>query len=163
MPRRIVVKKKDIMLRRAVNWEKYYALRQQAASIVAYGRDGARVCAMIDHRMSRPALNIDGGLADLATQDRVARRVLLHELELIEEDLVCWYLWTESAWMEYVKEFQALPDPVEDYYWTYNEETDQALLVPMSHRSRQVHPRYNLGTSPVVVPDEWKKTSVFEK
>lgn len=153
MPRRVVIAKKQIYKRRSSSWDYHYSLRQQAALMTANGRGAMKISDMLARSLARPQLRIDGGLVDLSAADRLARRSLVGQLEIFDEDLLCWFWWTEAAWMEYVREFQCLPDPVEDWYLTYNEATDQALLVPMSFREvRQVHPKYNSGTSEVVVP-----------
>lgn len=39
--------------------------------------------------------------------------------------------------MEFVRLFQSLPEPTEDYYYLYDVESDVARLVPMSSKSKK--------------------------
>lgn len=155
MSPRLIVTKKDILRLRAMYWERHYGYRSQVRAFVAAGRNGETVTNILRQSMALPSVNFDGSLADLNRDDRRSRLALVEQLEIFNLDLLCVFWWSEAGWMEYVRQYQALVDPVEDWYWTYHAPTDQMLLVPMSSKAvrGQVIPKYFSGNSRGVLPE----------
>lgn len=167
MPRRIVKKKSEIYKLRAMHWERNYAYRQDVKAMIASGRNGELISHLLYQSMEPPIVDMDGGVGclNLSLEDRRTRIDLMYQLEIWNNDLLCWFWWSESAWTEYVRQFNALPEPVEDYYLYYIPATDQAFLKPVSWKepgTTQVQPRYKSGTSREVVPagrEKWRSSN----
>ena len=140
MPRRIVVKRDEIYKRRSHAWERYYKLRELARQMTSAGWDGGAIAAALKrYDEYTPELEIDGRLLDTPLE---ARRKYEHELlsrfRLSDRELLCPWLWTEQGWMEFVRQFNALPEPAEDYYLRYEPmPLDRLRLVPMSSKPKQ--------------------------
>ena len=139
MPRRIVVKKKDIQRRRAQNWEMHYKYRNMAKEMTARGIDVYLLMSKIS-RLPCPELDFDGAALYFPKVSRFEQMDIRSDYLFCECALVCSWYWSDEGWMEFVRKFQALDDPCEDYYFFYDAETDVVRLVPISGTSRGVVP-----------------------
>ena len=76
---------------------------------------------------------IDGSLLDgienLLGMKRALGRLFTSGME---RTMMCVWYWSESGWMEYVRQFQSLPDVMEDHCYVYDAALDAARLVPVS-------------------------------
>lgn len=156
MPRSATLTVKDINRRRGSNWEWHYKNRQRAK---LYSSDDAqRVSRIISGRVPAPVLLIDASLLDGIEHVRTMSNALECVSSSLPRCMMCIWYWSEEGWMEFVREFQALPDVTESYYMFYDEALDAMQLYPLStigknrgHKS-QVHLRYKSGTSVALVP-----------
>lgn len=133
MGRRTIYTVQKIYSLRASHWERHYELRRMADSS---GLDPLRVLnALVRSNMPEPIMEIDGSLyrpqdvirAEHATKDFLG-------LPWTFQDSMCVWYWTDGNWQAFVRLFQALPDPTEAYYLTYDAERDGGMLVPMSSK-----------------------------
>lgn len=134
MPRRYVFKVKDIHARRGCFWAMYYDLRGQAKNMSV---DVDNVLRVISLCVPEPVIEVDGSIyepLDVTRAQGEAVRRLRFPDSVQSRDLMCRFFWTEAGWMEYVRIFQSLPEPVEDYYLLYDKERDGGRLVPMSSK-----------------------------
>lgn len=151
MPRRYVMKVKEIYRLRGVYWARHYRFRQFSISC---GVDGICVInALVKAGMPDTEVQIDGSIyapLDVIHAGHRALEVLGmrnsfaddSEISITWLDLMCPYFWTETGWMQYVRLYEALADPVEeDYYMIYDAERDGGRFVPMSSKPSRNVPR----------------------
>lgn len=176
MPRRVIVSVQDIYRARACSWERHYERRMLARELISQGWNPAPIVQALRAEMNEPHLDLEGRICEVPIGERKASPMqMIYRLgwngrrRAFESesgnsslwDLTCVWYWSDSAWDDFVREFQALPEVGEDHYVVYNKETDCVHLVPMSHRPRrkynsgttEVQPKYNPCTTRVVVPE----------
>lgn len=135
MPRIIKMKVQDIFKRRGEHWEQHYRNRGVAKM---YAREDADHIAYILARdVPAPEMLIDGALLD----SMAIMRAMYQARERLgfqnsDRSMMCVWYWSEPAWMEFVRLFQALPDPIEDYYLFYDEQADGMRLLPVSEKGK---------------------------
>jgi hypothetical protein len=156
MARRHVVKKVDVLRRRALAWEQHYGYRELLKVLPI---DSARVMKWIQNCVPEHEMTLDGFLyrpLDVVIGQGRARREIA--IPGLNNQLMCLWYWHEEFWMIFVRLFNALPDVVEDHYWLYDVERDGSLLMPMSSKAKRgdvpvpvdkrvENHRYNSGTS----------------
>jgi len=137
MARRQVVRKADVYRLRGVNWELHYKNRGMCRSMVEIGWNSVDVTCSITSVYPVPVVQMDGDAPDVPLILRQQfEDQLLCDCRLRDRRLLNVWYWSESGWMDYVKQFQSLPDAYEDYYWKYESEGDRLLLVPMSSKQK---------------------------
>lgn len=164
MSRRYIIPQKEILKRRALEWEYHYNNRRKVAEcFVMYDRD--RVINTITREIPSPIMRADGSLLDgLATVKGRSRAAYLLNIDQEQKDLMCLWYWSEDGWANLNAQFQNLPEVTEDYCLKYDEEIDAAWVVPVSQKPREgfkmaiigdcepKESRYKSGTSRQVVP-----------
>jgi hypothetical protein len=136
MPRKVVVRKDEIYMRRASAWEAHYSLRGAAVGMISVGFNVGVLIPALKRELPAPCLDVDGYSFCLKLDDRVKRAGLMRRFSLANEDQICLWYWSHDGWMEFVRAFQGLPEPMEDYYYTYELATDRNWLVPVSTARR---------------------------
>jgi len=141
MSRRIVLTAKQIYERRGLAWQRHYDNRAIAAQLCKTGWDGVQITRTLSIDYPEPTLEIDGWLLDVPLylrQEHADRLISLFKLSYLHRDLLCSWYWTEPGWLGFVRQYQALPDVYEAYYYAYDPEpNDRLLLVPMSSKPKQ--------------------------
>lgn len=140
MARRSVFKIAEITRMRAGSWAWSYKLWSFAKNS---GIDPLKVLnALVAVGMPEPEMQIDGSLyrpldvikAEAAALDKLGYGFVSVEMR---SSMCVWY-WTEANWMSFVRQYEALPDPIpEDYYLLYDAERDGGRLVPMSSKPKR--------------------------
>ena len=139
MPRKYVLSVKDINRRRGESWEQHYRNRELAKMYAP--QDAARVSQIIMREVPPPEMRIDGSLLDGMANLRGMSAALAKTFQSgMPREMMCVWYWSESAWMEYVRQFQNLPDVIEDYVFMYDAALDAARLVPASTVARRGRP-----------------------
>lgn len=163
MARRYVYKKSEMERLRGKHWAEHYELRNRAVEI-SKTISANRVLSVIRQFVPPPDMNADAnyvrGLDTITGQHRACDEI---GLDYIDGSLMCIWYWSDSAWMEFVRQYQSLPDIVEDYYLLYDAVRDAGLLVPISSKPKQ-RPVDNSGTSRVQVGQMYpngRKKSAF--
>lgn len=165
MPRSVVISAQEMYNRRGSNWEAHYKNRDTAKLYAAV--DCERVSDVISQNVPRPVMLADGSLLDGVENLRGMHKAR-HYLALnsMPREMMCVWYWSESAWMELVREFQSLPEIYEDYYMFYDETLDAMRLMPLSTKgnNRQYkhegEVRGKSGGSVLVPPDARLKKRV---
>lgn len=160
MPRRMIVTIKKIYERRADSWAYHYRNREKTRIMCQAGREGLKIETILNQYLPTPVMEIDGYILDIPFDIRREHaNQLLNRLNLspINRELLCSWYWTESGWQELVHQYQSLPDVYEDYYYQYEPEPiDRLILVPMSAKPKQGS--IKSGTSQVQVRyKSWQK------
>jgi len=132
MPRKRVLRKDDVYRCRAGSWEFHYKNRKLARDLTVV-LNVEKILTVIDKHVPESEVQIDGDLLFSAVLSR-ERGKALEELGLgwKYKDLMCRWYWTEEDWMDYVRQFQSLPDVMEDYYYKVDFEFDGLRLVPVT-------------------------------
>jgi hypothetical protein len=142
----MVYKAAEIYRLRGVYWNRYYHFRVYARNLEM---ESARVLnALVQAGMPEPEIQLDGSIyyhGDVIRASHAALDALGwvkgiavdSEVCITWLDLMCPYFWSESGWMNYVRLYEALPDPVGDCYITYERELDGGKLVPMASKSKR--------------------------
>ena len=163
MPRRLTLSARKIIERRASAWETHYKRRALVIELCKAGWDGEQVARSLEMSYPAPVLGIDGNFEEIpialrrTEEDRLLR---LFRLDRKYRDYLCSWYWTGDGWQEFVRQYQALPDVYEDWYWKYEPEPDRLVLAPMSSKPKQgrgriqkvqvpYYPVDNLGTTAV--------------
>ena len=150
MPRREIVTVKEIYQRRATAWEMHYRNRNLARQIAVQMNDPMRVINAITRHVPDPQIEFDGYLyrpLDVIKGEAEAAAEI--GISPMNKALMCVWYWSDTGWDSFVQGFQSLPDVEEDHYWTYDQDRDGAMLVPMSNKKLRADARYNSGTSEV--------------
>lgn len=155
MPRKLIVRKDEIYLRRASAWESHYSNRGAARAMLENGFNARVLIDALKHDLPAPLLDVDGRQLCLTLAQRVKRAELARRFRLAGDDLLCVWYWSADGWMDFVRAFQALPDVQEDFYYTYELSTDRSWLVPVSTARR--------GRRAVVKPVDNKSTTLQTK
>lgn len=167
MARRRIVRCKDIYRLRGDAWATHYENRNIARELSKQA-DAVRIMRDLIEYLPAPEMGIDGALLDYPID---LRREYLHGKILPESlsRLLCIWYWSEDCWMDMVRLYQSLPDVSEDYYWRYQPEPfDRVVLFPVSTnaprgRSHRVlissSPKVHLSYAPVDKPVD--KAAVF--
>lgn len=157
MPRRAIITKAKIFKRRAVAWEWHYRNRQTVRTASA-NMDTTKVAQILSRTIPPPVMRIDGTLTEgIATLKGVQRAIEELRLNHTQRDLLCSWYWSQAGWDDFVNQFQSLPEPTEDYYLTYEPESDAILIVPISQREPNANKgtkKVHLRSSALVVPFE---------
>lgn len=127
-------------MRRACAWERHYRRREIASHLCTLGWSGTRVIqALTAAGYPEPELDVDGDLLSVPLYLRQGKQdELLSLLKIQDHALLCVWYWTEMRWMQFVRQFQSLPDVYEDYYYRYEPlPVDRIVLVPMSSKPKQ--------------------------
>lgn len=139
MPRKYVLSVDDINRRRGQSWEYHYNNRQLAKMYDP--TDAARVSQIIMREAPPPEMRIDGSLLDGMANLRGMSAALAKTFQRgMPREMMCVWYWSESAWMEYVRQFQNLPEVTESYVYVYDAILDAARLVPASTVARRGRP-----------------------
>lgn len=131
MPRKHIYKSKEIYSRRATAWAWAYEMRGVARTLPINVDSVLRQIALF---VPEPEMEVDGYLytpMDVKQGQSKAVDALGLRNMMWGKDLMCRWYWTETHWMEFVKLYESLPDPVEDHYLYYDRERDGGLLVPL--------------------------------
>lgn len=138
MPRRRVLKPREIYNRRASAWADYYKRRNLACEMQKNGWNGESIARTLEfyEAYGGPQLGIDGWLLDVPLGVRQKHEDhLLSVFRLSDRGMLCPWWWTEGRWMEFVHAYQSLPDVYEDYYFLYQPmPIDRLVLVRCSRR-----------------------------
>lgn len=153
MPRKYIIPKKEVIARRALEWEYHYNNRRKVREcFVVY--DPVRVIATITREIPAPIMRADGSLLEaLATVRGKSKAAYLLNIDQEQKDLMCLWYWSDDGWANFNAQFQNLPDVLEDYCLMYDAEIDATQIVPKSQKP-PVHLRYKSGTSRVLVPEK---------
>lgn len=139
MPRRYIIPKKEVLRRRALEWEYHYNNRRIVAETFSL-YDNYRVIATIQREVPFPIMRADGSLLEgLKTVQGRARAAELLCVDHSQKELMCLWYWSEDGWADFNRQFQNLPDVTENYCLKYDEELDAAHLVPVSQKPHD-HP-----------------------
>lgn len=137
MGRRIVVSKNEIYKRRARSWEYHYSNRGLVKQI-ALSLDAQKIINTIVRCVPEPKLRVDGCLIEgIDTLSGTHEAVASLRWTTAQSKILCVWYWSEVYWMQFVHEFQNLPDVTEDYYMVYDEKEDAIQLAPMSSKPKQ--------------------------
>lgn len=136
MGRKLIVKKEAVYIRRAENWQEHYKRRELARAMVAGGYNAAVMCKILYMDLPVQTLDVDGSILEMAIDDRLKLAQIARRYDRVPGVLLCRWYWSAEAWQEFVRAFQALPDVLEDYYYTFDKRTDRAWLVPVSMARR---------------------------
>lgn len=151
MPRKHIVTKKEMIARRAKEWEYHYNNRRKVQEVFAI-YDPLRVASTITREIPPPVMRLDGSLIEgIATIRGRSKAAYYLSIDQSQKELMCLWYWTQEGWSDFERQFQALPDVTEDHYLVYDEEADAVLLAPVSQK-QPVQVRYKSGTSQVLVP-----------
>ena len=141
MARRRIMTKDEIYRRRGLCWEQHYKNRAVARELCAAGWNSVEITMALLQDYPKPELQIDGSMLDVPLEVRQKHEyetLRRFRLSHVHQDLLCVWYWTESGWMEFVRQYQELPDVFEAYYFKYDPEpNDRMLLVPMSSKPKQ--------------------------
>jgi hypothetical protein len=141
MPRRIILPVRMIYEKRGLAWAFHYKNRETVRALCAAGWDGTQVAVELSQLFPQPQLQIDGSLLDIPLNIRrefADTTLSRFRLSIFQRDLLCLWYWTESGWQEFVRQYQSLPDVYENYYYKYDPEpNDRLLLVPISSKPKQ--------------------------
>lgn len=137
MAKKYILRAKEIYARRGAAWEYHYRNRETARVLCSIGwKDGEQITQTLNHHLPIPELQIDGTLLNIplvVRREHEDRLLDLLRLSIYQRDLLCVWYWTESGWLEFVRQYQALPDVYEDYCYEYDPlPNDRFLLVPVS-------------------------------
>ncbi|MBI5942890.1 MAG: hypothetical protein HY864_00860 [Chloroflexi bacterium] len=130
MGRRYILSVKEIYARRAFNWEWHY--KNRGAAKMYCVEDMVRVGAVIMREVPAPEMRIDGSLFEGMAHLLGTKAALGKTFPTGDRVMMCAWYWSETAWMDFVRQFQNLPDVTEDYCFLYDEVLDVARLVPAS-------------------------------
>lgn len=159
MSRRLIIPRTDIYRRRAGNWEWHYK-NHLLARQVGLSTDTNRVLSALRYAVPPPEMQIDASIVEGLAELRGIRKALDSlSLTYQSQHLMCIWYWQESAWDQFVEQYEKLPDVYEDYYLFYDADRDAVLLKPLSSKPKKspICPgttQVQLGTSPRVVPEE---------
>lgn len=131
MPRRRIVKRDDVYKLRAAAWARHYENRE-VVRVMGNHWNAARIVVELERGLPVPEMGIDGSLLDYPL---AVRREFGHGKILPEtlSNLLCVWYWSEDHWMEMVRLYQSLPEIYEDFYWRYQPEPyDRLVLFPVS-------------------------------
>lgn len=139
MPRRYIIPKKEVLRRRALEWEYHYNNRRIVAE--TFGMyDPYRVVNTLQKEIPAPIMRTDGSLLEgLATIKGRAQAADHLNIDPMQKDLMCVWYWSEDGWADLNRQYQNLPDVTEDYCLLYDAELDAAHLVPVSQKPHD-HP-----------------------
>jgi hypothetical protein len=137
MGRRIVIRKEKINEYRAVNWERHYKNRELAKQLISIGSvNPLRILTILVRELPKPELDFDASVISFPLVDRVHASSIAHAYGVSDEMANVWY-WSDSGWLTFVRAFQSLADPLEDYYLLYSVKTDVFVHMPMSSKPKQ--------------------------
>ncbi len=137
MARRIIVPRNEIYRRRARSWEYHYSNRGLVKQI-ALSLDAQSIINIVDRYVPAPKLRTDGCLIEgIDTLTGIHEALRMLRWTTSQSKIICVWYWSEVYWMQFVHEFQSLPDVVEDYYFVYDDELDAIQLAPMSSKPKQ--------------------------
>lgn len=168
MPRRIVYSIKQIYENRLLAWEFHYKNRELARVHSAAGVNALDLVQALSIYYPKPELQIDGFMLSVPLYTRREHEDGLRSRFRVSRDLLCSWYWTESHWLEFVREYQNLPEIYQAYYLRYDPEpNDRALLVPMDSKPKQgskpVDKCLISVDKPVDKPVEMSGTSILQK
>lgn len=149
MPRKYIIPKKEVLTRRALEWEHHYNNRRKVKEcFVVY--DAFRVINTITREIPPPIMRADGSLLEcLATVRGRSKAAYLLNIDQEQKDIMCLWYWSDDGWVDYNAQFQNLPEVTEDYALRYDHEIDAAWIVPKS-----VQVAYKSGTTQALVPQK---------
>ncbi|MBL0320759.1 MAG: hypothetical protein IPP74_15900 [Alphaproteobacteria bacterium] len=149
MARKYIIPKKEVLARRALEWEYHYGNRRKVMEVFGI-YDPLRVINTITREIPSPIMRADGSLLEgIATVRGRSKAAYYLNIDQMQKDLLCLWYWSEDGWANLNAQFQNLPDVTEDYCLLYDPEIDAAHIVPKS-----VQVRYKSGTSQAVVPQK---------
>ena len=143
MPRSNVITIQDMYRRRATNWEHHYKNRGLAKSFAT--EDQERISRAISQRVPYPKMLADGSLLDGMEELRGTAYALEYTSLRLDRSMMCIWYWSESAWMELVREFQSLPDVDEDHYLFYDDKLDATIIMRISTKGTNRQNKYKSG------------------
>lgn len=151
MPRKYIIPKKEVIARRALEWEYHYNNRRKVREcFVVY--DPLRVINTITREIPAPIMRADGSLLEgIATVRGKSKAAYLLNIDQEQKDLMCLWYWSEDGWANLNAQYQNLPDVTEDYCLLYDAGIDAAWIVPKSQKT-PVQVRYKSGTTKALVP-----------
>lgn len=130
MPRSVVLSVKDINMARAKNWEFHYQSRSMAKTFAVEDRE--RIEYNIRKRCPAPVLRVDAALLDGIENLRAMAYTLAYLSLRLDRSMMCVWYWSETSWMDFVREFQSLPEVLEPHYLFYDEVLDAVQIKPLS-------------------------------
>lgn len=144
MPRRYIIPKKEVLRRRALEWEYHFNNRRTVTeTFVVY--DPYRVINTITREVPAPIMRADGSLLEgLATVRGRSKAADLLNIDQSQKELMCLWYWSEDGWADFNRQYQNLPEVTEDYCLRYDDELDAAWVVPVSQRPHD-HPGAQTG------------------
>lgn len=149
MPRKYIIPKKEVLARRALEWEYHYGNHRTVSECFGL-YDKARVINTLTREIPAPIMRADGSLLEgIATVKGKSKAAYLLNVDQEQKDLMCLWYWSDDGWANLNAQFQNLPDVTEDYCLLYDAEIDAAHIVPKS-----VQVRYKSGTTQAVVPQK---------
>ena len=138
MAKKYILTIKQIYKNRAAQWEFHYKQRETVKQISS-SLDTHRVITVIQNHIPAPELLIDATLLHGMPhrKGRLETIDTLHwKLTFANMDLLCIWYWTADYWQDFIRAFQALPDPIfEDYFYAYDAELDALRFLPVSYRT----------------------------
>lgn len=151
MARKYIIPKKEVIARRALEWEYHYNNRRTVKEVFGI-YDPLRVINTITREIPAPIMRADGSLLEgIATVRGRSKAAYDLNIDQMQKDLMCLWYWSDDGWANLNAQFQNLPDVTEDYCLLYDAEIDAALIVPKSQKP-PVQVRYKLGTTKALVP-----------
>lgn len=151
MARKYIIKQKEVLARRALEWEYHFNNRRTVKEVfVIY--DPLRVINTLTREIPSPIMRADGSLLEgIATVRGKSKAAYLLNIDQMQKDLMCLWYWSEDGWANLNAQFQNLPEVTEDYCLKHDDELDAAWIVPKSQK-QPVQVRYKSSTSRAVVP-----------
>jgi hypothetical protein len=136
MAKKYILKIKDIHKKRAMQWAYHYDKREIVKQI-SPSLDVHRIITIIQNYIPAPELLVDGSLLNGRPHlagIRQAETVLSWTYP--QSELLCIWYWAADYWQNFVKAFQALPDPIyEDYWYAYDANIDALRFLPISQKA----------------------------
>lgn len=137
MGRRIVISKNEIYKKRAQSWEYHYSNRGLVKQI-SLSLDAQKIINTIVRYVPAPQLRVDGCLLEgMDTLKGIHEAAAALRWTTAQSKIICVWYWSEVYWMQFVHEFQNLPEVTEDYYLIYDAKKDAVQLAPMSSKPKQ--------------------------
>jgi hypothetical protein len=129
---------KEMYRRRADAWEYHYRRREIAKTFNP--EDRAHILLIVTQRVPAPVMLADGSVMD-GIETLKAQAFVVKYLSLtMDRSFMCPWYWSEENWMDFVRQYQALPDIYEPYYMAYNAEHDAMVFLlaeELPHRETQ--------------------------
>ena len=135
MSRRLIMIPKQIQLARVNAWSKHYENRRMVKAMISAGWNALSIIQNLQMDFPEPIMGMDGELLPIPLE---IRRKHGDALPFNLSHLLCVWYWSDSGWTQLERAFQSLPEPIEDYYWRYDPEpNDRLILVPVSNKPKQ--------------------------
>ena len=135
MSRRLIMTPQQIQIARLNAWARHYENRAMSKAMIAGGWNAMSIIQRLSTDYPAPVMGMDGELFPIPLETRRKRDDVL---PFTLGHLLCRWYWSDNGWGELERAFQNLPEPRENYYWRYDPEpNDRLILVPVSRKPKQ--------------------------